>query len=220
MADHLSADASAAQRYLHSDLRELFRQAQIAARATLLLPLPRAPGSRRPLCGDAGKRAVRSRQRQTRTPQGQSPAGCLAGQGRAHSRILETLAPLRMAPRTLALELKAELIRQLCGELLANHERVTRLERMLRDQLLPATQQTITTTPGIGTIMPPPFSAKPPSSRGSARPRRLSSITAPLQLAPAPAAPGTARLQSPPQARPLARRACSSPARSTREGLF
>ena len=70
MADHLSADASAAQRYLHSDLRELFRQAQIAARAALLLPLPRAPGSRRPLCGDAGKRAVRSRQRQTRTPQG------------------------------------------------------------------------------------------------------------------------------------------------------
>jgi transposase len=67
--------------------------------------------------------------------------------------ILETLAPLRAKPRTLALELKAELIRQLCEELLANHDRVARLERMLRDQLLPATQQTITTIPGIGTII-------------------------------------------------------------------
>jgi transposase len=41
----------------------------------------------------------------------------------------------------------------LCDELLANHERVARLERMLRDQLLPTTQQTITTIPGIGTII-------------------------------------------------------------------
>ena len=68
-------------------------------------------------------------------------------------RILETSSPLRAAPRTLALELKAELIRQLCDELLANRDRVVRLERMLRDQLLPATQQTITMIPGIGTII-------------------------------------------------------------------
>jgi transposase len=67
--------------------------------------------------------------------------------------ILETSAPLRAKLRTVALELKAELIRQLCDELLANHDRVVRLERMLRDQLLPATQQTITTIPGIGTII-------------------------------------------------------------------
>jgi transposase len=67
--------------------------------------------------------------------------------------ILETSAPLRATPRSLALELKAELIRQLCDELLANHDRVVRLERMLRDQLLPATRQTITTIPGIGTII-------------------------------------------------------------------
>jgi transposase len=68
-------------------------------------------------------------------------------------RILETSASLRAPPRTLALELKAELIRQLCDELLANHDRVGRLERMLRDQLLPATRQTITTIRGIGTII-------------------------------------------------------------------
>jgi transposase len=67
--------------------------------------------------------------------------------------ILETSASLRVSPRTLALELKAELIRQLCDELLANHERVTRLRRMLREQLLPATGQTITTIPGFGTIL-------------------------------------------------------------------
>jgi len=67
--------------------------------------------------------------------------------------ILDTSTELRQAPRTLALELKAELIRQLCDELLAIHARVTRLERMLRDQLLPATGQTITTIPGIGDIL-------------------------------------------------------------------
>jgi transposase len=68
-------------------------------------------------------------------------------------KILETSAPLRQTPRTLALELKAELIRQLCDELLVNHDRGTRLQRMLRKQMLPATGQTITTIPGIGTIL-------------------------------------------------------------------
>jgi len=68
-------------------------------------------------------------------------------------KILESSESLRRTPRTLALELKAELICQLCDELLANHSRVTRLERMLRKQLLPATGQTITTVPGIGTIL-------------------------------------------------------------------
>jgi len=68
-------------------------------------------------------------------------------------KILETSASLGQTPRTLALELKAELIRQLCDELLVNHDRVTRLERMLRKQMLPATGQTITTIPGIGTIL-------------------------------------------------------------------
>jgi transposase len=68
-------------------------------------------------------------------------------------KILESSASLRQIPRTLALELKAELIRQLCEELLVNHDRVTRLERMLRNKMLPATGQTITTIPGIGTIL-------------------------------------------------------------------
>jgi transposase len=67
--------------------------------------------------------------------------------------ILETSAAMRASPRTLALELKAELIRQLCDELLANHDRILRLERMLREQLLPATKQTITTITGISTIL-------------------------------------------------------------------
>jgi transposase len=67
--------------------------------------------------------------------------------------ILDTSVEMRQATRSLALELKAELIRQLCDELLTIHERVRRLERMLRDQLLPATGQTITTIPGIGNIL-------------------------------------------------------------------
>jgi transposase len=56
-------------------------------------------------------------------------------------------------PRTLTLELKAELTRQLCDEALAIHDRVIRLEHMLRKQLLPATKQTITTITGISTIL-------------------------------------------------------------------
>jgi len=68
-------------------------------------------------------------------------------------KILKTSAAPGQMPRKLALELKAELIRQLCDELLINHDRVTRLERMLRKQMLPVTGQTITTMPGIGTIL-------------------------------------------------------------------
>jgi transposase len=67
--------------------------------------------------------------------------------------ILETSAGQRTLPRTPALELKAELIRQLCDEGLSTHDRVCRLQRMLRNQLLPATGQTITTIPGISTIL-------------------------------------------------------------------
>jgi transposase len=67
--------------------------------------------------------------------------------------ILESSAAQRGLPRTLALELKAELTRQLCEEALAIHDRGIRLERMLRKQLLPATKQTITTICGISTIL-------------------------------------------------------------------
>ena len=65
--------------------------------------------------------------------------------------ILETTAAGRAWPRTPALELKAELIRQLCEELRVNLERASRLERMLKDELLPASGETISTIPGIGT---------------------------------------------------------------------
>ena len=67
--------------------------------------------------------------------------------------ILETTAGQRALRRTPSLELKAELIRQLCDEGLAIHDRIGRLERMLRQQLLPTTGQTITTIPGISTIL-------------------------------------------------------------------
>ena len=67
--------------------------------------------------------------------------------------ILESSATMRARPGSLALQLKAELIRQLCDELLANHDRVTRLNRLLRQQLLPATGQTITTITGISTTL-------------------------------------------------------------------
>jgi transposase len=67
--------------------------------------------------------------------------------------ILAATEAARALARTVAVELKAELIRQLCDELLDNHDRKLRLERLLRDQLLPASGQTITGIPGIGTII-------------------------------------------------------------------
>jgi transposase len=80
-------------------------------------------------------------------------ANRLIAMQRKAQTILETSAAMRTRPRSLALELKAELIRQLCDELLAIHDRVTRLNRMLRKTLLPATGQTITTVTGISTTL-------------------------------------------------------------------
>jgi transposase len=67
--------------------------------------------------------------------------------------ILEATAVLQTRPRTLALELKSELIHQLCQELLLNHERGLRLRRLLRDELLPATGQHLQTLPGVGEVL-------------------------------------------------------------------
>ena len=71
----------------------------------------------------------------------------------AMRRKAQAILGTSAAMRALALELKAELIGQLCDELLANHDRILRLERMLGEQLLPATKQTITTITGISTIL-------------------------------------------------------------------
>lgn len=80
-------------------------------------------------------------------------ANRLIAMQRKAQTILETSAAMCTRPRSFALELKAELIRQLCDELLAIHDRVTRLKRMLREKLLPATGQTITTITGISTTL-------------------------------------------------------------------
>lgn len=65
-------------------------------------------------------------------------------------RLLAATVALQARPCTVALELKAELIRQLCQELLLIHERMLRLRRLLREQLLPATGQRLETLPGVG----------------------------------------------------------------------
>ncbi len=65
--------------------------------------------------------------------------------------ILEAVAALQAQPRTRALELKAEVIRQLCDEILALNTRIQRLERMLSDELLPELdERVVTTMPGVG----------------------------------------------------------------------
>lgn len=66
--------------------------------------------------------------------------------------ILTATAALQAQPRDQGLALKAELIRQLSEEILANLERTHRLEQLLRDELLPGTGQKIESVPGIGTI--------------------------------------------------------------------
>ena len=65
--------------------------------------------------------------------------------------ILDATAGLRTLPRTPALELKAELARQLCDEILTLNERLQCLERILSAELLAQLdERVITTMPGIG----------------------------------------------------------------------
>ena len=60
---------------------------------------------------------------------------------------------MQTQPRDQGLALKAELIRQLSEEILANLERTGRLEQLLHDELLPATGQKLESVPGIGTTI-------------------------------------------------------------------
>ena len=123
---------------------------------------------------------------------------------------------MRALPRTLALELKAELIRQLCDELLANHDRIIRLERMLREQLLPVTKQTITTITGISTILAATIIGETGSITRfplACSVRRLQwHRTGSQQHRRSRSPQSTARLQSSPQARFLSGRAGSGSA--------
>lgn len=85
--------------------------------------------------------------------------GPLHGQSyweRLHDRanqILQATAGVRTLPRTRALGLKAELIRQLCHELLETDSRVKRLEKVVSNDLLPEVDQPLTTIPGIGDVL-------------------------------------------------------------------
>lgn len=69
-------------------------------------------------------------------------------------RILEATAGLRRQPRTVALELKAELVRQLCEEILILSDRIRRLEHMLAEELLPRVEERVLTRlPGVGDVL-------------------------------------------------------------------
>lgn len=84
-------------------------------------------------------------------------AGCKHSKEKLRERaawILEETSGLRTMPRTRALELKAELVRQLCDEILTLNDRLERLERMLSEDLLPQLdERVITTLPGVGTAL-------------------------------------------------------------------
>jgi len=69
------------------------------------------------------------------------------------THILTATAALRRQKASRALAIKGELVRQLCEDLLANLDHRQRLERRLRDELLPASGQHLETVPGIGVIM-------------------------------------------------------------------
>jgi len=68
-------------------------------------------------------------------------------------QILRATAGVRSLPRTRALGLKAELIRQLCSELLETDARAKRLEKVVTHDLLPEVDQTLTTIPGLGDVL-------------------------------------------------------------------
>ena len=68
-------------------------------------------------------------------------------------QILQATVGVRQLPRTPAMDLKAELIRQLCHELLENHQRWQRLERIVARDLLPKVDQKPTTLPGVADVL-------------------------------------------------------------------
>ena len=73
--------------------------------------------------------------------------------GERADQILQATAGVRTLPRTRAIELKAELIRQLCSELLESDARAKRLEQVVTHDLLPEVDETLTTIPGIGGVL-------------------------------------------------------------------
>ncbi|WP_264843630.1 IS110 family RNA-guided transposase [Caldinitratiruptor microaerophilus] len=66
------------------------------------------------------------------------------------SRILEATCRLREQPATVVHRLRAELIGQLCGELLQIHESKGRLKHLLDDELLPAPGRSLMAMCGVG----------------------------------------------------------------------
>lgn len=68
-------------------------------------------------------------------------------------QIIRATAGVRQLQRTPAMDLKAELIRQLCHELLENHQRWQRLERIVAHELLPKVDQQLTTLPGVADVL-------------------------------------------------------------------
>lgn len=65
-------------------------------------------------------------------------------------RILETTRRLREQPISVVHRLRAELIGELCAELLQIHESKRRLLHLLADELLPAPGRSLTGIPGVG----------------------------------------------------------------------
>lgn len=73
------------------------------------------------------------------------------------SRILETTRRLREQPATAVHRLRAELIGQLCAELLQIHDSKRRLLRLLDHELLPAAGRSLTSIPGVGLTLAATF---------------------------------------------------------------
>jgi hypothetical protein len=105
--------------------------------------------------------------------------------GERAGRILTVTAALQRQPRDRSLIVKAELIRQLSEETLANLERTKRLERLLRGELLPATSWRA--CPASGPLWLPSSSVRSVTSAGSPTTIRSPGTMAPHRPARAPA---------------------------------
>ena len=150
--DDLGRQRTRALNRLHGHLSDVYLASYETFFGSLKRPWALRFFARFPLPQDLQGQSAEDLARTLQELAGRHLASARKSLGERASRILAVTAALQTQPRDQDLALKAELIRQLSEELLANLERTRRLERLLHDQLLPATGQKLESVPGIGTL--------------------------------------------------------------------
>lgn len=151
--DDLSRQRTRALNRLHGHLSDLYLASYETFFSSLKKPWALRFFARFPLPQDLHGQSVEDLAGTLQELAGRYLASARNGLDERARHILTATAALQAQPRDQGLALKAELIRQLSEEILANLERTRRLEQLLHDELLPAIGQNLESVPGIGTTI-------------------------------------------------------------------